>query len=278
MSTGATTVNIVSDGTFLLDGGGVFGQVPKPVWEINMKADRKNRVRMGLNCLLLQAPSMNILVDTGAGSKRTDKFRDMYGLNGNKLLRDLRKLGLTARDIDVVVLTHLHYDHGGGCTKLDRAGNSVPTFPKARYMIQRACWDEANNPNERGEGTYYPDDFLPLEEGGLLTLLDGDTEIAPGVNTKVTNGHSAGHQIVFVEAGSERIAYMGDLIPTPFHLPLTNIGAFDQSPNDTLAEKRDMIGKAIEGGWLLVFGHAPTQRAGYVEKRNGKSQLLPVDI
>ena len=278
MKLGGTSVNVVSDGTILVDGGSVFGQVPKAHWELQMKPDRKNRIRMGLNCLLVQTPTMNVLVDTGAGSKRSDKFRDLYGLNGNKLLKDLKKLGLTARDIDAVVLTHLHFDHGGGCTKLDRSGNAVPTFTKAKYMVQRACWEQARDPNEREEGSYYADDFLPLEENGSLTLLDGDTEIAPGVRTQVTDGHSGGHQIVLVEAGSERIAYLGDLIPTPYHVPLASIAAFDQSPNDTLQQKRDMLKMAMEGGWLLVFGHGFLPRAGYVEHRNGKSQFRPVDI
>ena len=278
MKSGATSVTIVSDGTFLLDGGSLFGQVPKTYWELQLKPDRKNRIRMGLNCLLIQTPGMNILVDTGAGSKQAEKFRDAYGLNGNKLLKGLKNLGLTARDIDVVVLTHLHFDHGGGCTKLDRSGNAVPTFPKAQYMVQKACWDEAKEPNERGKHAFYPADYLPLEENGVLTLLDGDSEIAPGVKTKVTHGHSEGHQIVLVEAGSERIAYMGDLIPTPYHVPLAHIAASDQSPNDTLEQKRELLQMAIDGGWLLMFGHASEPRAGYVEQRNGRQQLLPVEV
>ena len=275
MKSGPNSVSIVSDGTFLLDGGSVFGQTPKAVWELQLKPDRKNRIRLGLNCLLVQTPSANILVDTGAGHKRSDKFRDMYGLNGNKLLKGLKKLGLTARDIDLVLLTHLHFDHVGGCTKLDRSGNSVPTFPKAEYAVQQACWEEANAPNERGKDSYYEDDFLPLQEQGVLKLLDGDTEIAGGIRTKVTNGHADGHQIVFVEAGSERIAYVGDLIPTAYHLPLACIGAFDQSPNETLARKRELLEMALDGGWLLVFGHASEPRAGYMEQRNGRSQLIP---
>ena len=278
MKFGNTSVDIVSDGTYLLDGGAVFGQVPKALWELQMKPDRKNRIRMGLNCLLIQSPSMNILVDTGAGAKRTDNFKNAYGLNGNKLLKGLKKLGLTARDIDTVLLTHLHFDHVGGCTKLDRSGKAVPTFPQARYIVQRACWDEANAPNERGKHSYHSDDFLPLEENDVLTLLDGDSEIAPGVRVKVSHGHSKGHQVVLVEAGSERIAYVGDLIPTPYHLPLPSIAAFDQSPNDTLDSKREMLEMAIDGGWLLVFGHAFTTRAGYLDQRNGTSQLLPVDV
>ena len=264
---------MVSDGTFLLDGGSVFGQVPKALWEQQIKPDRKNRVRLGLNCLLIQSPSANILVDTGAGSKRTDRLKDAYGLNGNKLLRELKKLGLSARDIDMVVLTHLHFYSAGGCTKLDRSGRAIPTFPKAKYMVQKASWSEANDPNERGERSFHPDDFVPLEEAGVLTFLEGDSEIVPGVKTSVTNGHSEGHQIVLIDAGSERIAFVGELIPTPYHLPLASIAAFDQSPNDTLAKKRELLQMAIDGGWLLVFGHAHEQRAGYVEQRNGRSQF-----
>ena len=278
MNLGTTSVNVLSDGSFLLDGGSVFGQVPKPLWETYMKPDRRNRIRMGLNCLLIQSPTANVLVDTGAGSKRLDKFRDAYGLNGNKLIRELKKLGLTPRDIDVVILTHLHFDHGGGCTKLDRSGNIVPTFPKATYMVQKECWKEAMDPNERGEGSFIEDDFIPLNEKGMLTLLDGDREIVPGVMVKVTNGHSHGHQIVLVEGGSERIAYLGDLIPTPYHLSLTYIAAFDQSPNDTLAQKRNVLNMAVQGGWMLIFGHALEQQAGYVEQRNGRPRLLPVNL
>ena len=278
MDLGNTSVDIVSDGTFLLDGGSMFGQVPKPMWETNMKPDRKNRIRLGLNCLLIRTPTANILVDTGTGSKRLDRFRDIYGLNGNKLLRELKKLSLTPRDIDVVVLTHLHFDHGGGCTKLDRSGNILPTFPKAQYLVQRACWEEAMSPDERGKAAFVEDDYLPLDDKGNLTLLDGDHEITPGVSSKVTNGHSKGHQIVLIEAGSERIAYTGDLIPTAYHLPLPYIAAFDHSPNETLDQKRELIKMAVAGGWLLIFGHGFDYRAGYVEQRNGRPQLLPVEM
>lgn len=275
VKSGPSSVAVISDGTFLVDGGSYFGQTPKSVWELQMKPDRKNRIRLGLNCLLIQTPSANILVDTGAGHKRPGKFRDLYGLNGNKLLKGLKKLGLTARDIDLVLLTHLHFDHVGGCTKLDRSGDAVLTFPKAQYAVQKACWDEANEPNERAKNSYYKDDFLPLQDQGVLKLLEGDSEIAGGVSTKVTDGHSAGHQVVLVEAGSERIAYVADLIPTAYHLPLGCIGSFDQSPNETLSGKRELMDMAVNGGWLLVFGHASEPRAGYMEQRNGRSQLVP---
>ena len=137
MNLGTTTIDVVSDGTLLRDGGSIFGQIPKAQWELQVKPDRRNRIRLGLNCMLVQTPKVNILVDAGAGSKRQDKFKEAYGLNGNKLLRGLRNIGLTARDIDVVILSSLHFDHVGGCTKLDRSGSAVPTFPKAKYMVQK---------------------------------------------------------------------------------------------------------------------------------------------
>jgi len=278
LNIGTTSVNIVSDGTFLLDGGCVFGQVPKAQWELYTKPDRRNRIRLALNCLLIQTPNANILVDTGAGSKRPEKLKEAYGLNGNKLLKGLRALGLTARDIDIVVLTHLQFDHGGGCTKLDRSGSAVPTFTKAQYMVQRSCWDQAINPSERYAGSFYEDDFLPLEEKGLMTFLDGDSEIIPGVTVKVNDGPSAGHQIVLIERGSEKIAYVSDLIPTPYHLPLPYIPALDEQPNNTLAQKRELLKMAVDGGWLVIFGHGHEHRAGYVQQRNGHAQLQPVEI
>ena len=278
MDLGTSSIHVVSDGTYLLDGGSVFGQIPKSRWEQYVKPDRRNRVRLGLNCLVIKTASANILVDTGAGAKRPDRFKELYSLNGNKLLKGLRGLGLTARDIDTVVLTNLRFNHCGGATKLDRTGNAVPTFPKATYLVQRECWEEANAPNERYEDAFYSDDFVPLMEKGLMTLIEGDSEIMPGVRLKVADGPAKGHQMVLVERGSEKIAYAGDLIPTPYHLPLPYISAIDESPNDTLSQKRDVLGMAIEGGWLLVFGHGFEHQAGYVQGRNGTTQLRPVVV
>ncbi len=273
MRFGNVSVNILSDGSFLQDGGAIFGPVPKVQWERQVKPDRKNRVRMGLNCLLVQSPSGNVLIDTGAGSKRADRMKEAYSLNGNKLPKELRKLGLTAREIDAVVLTHLHFDSAGGCTKLDRAGRAVPAFPNAEYFVQKASWEDANSPSERNARSFYAQDYVPLQEAGALRLLEGDCEVAPGIRTQVTNAHSPGHQVVFVETGSERIAFAGDLIPTPHHLPLVSISSFDHSPGDTFEEKRNLLKMAVKDGWLIVFGHAQEPKSGYLQHRNGKPQF-----
>ena len=273
MKFGSVSVNVISDGTILQDGGAVFGPVPKVQWEQRLKPDRKNRVRMGLNCMLVQSPDRNVLIDTGAGAKRVDRMREAHGLNGNKLLKELRKLGLTAREIDTVILTQLHFESAGGSTKLDRSGRAVPTFPNAEYVVQKASWEEARDPNERSQASYYSQDFVPLEEAGVLQLLDGDSEVAPGIRTQVTNAHSKGHQIVYVETGSERIAFAGDLIPTPYHLPLVSISALDYSPGETLEAKRALLKMAVEEGLLLVFGHSQEPKSGYLQQRNGKSQF-----
>ncbi len=276
MQLGGTFVDVISDGTVLIDGGSMFGQVPKSEWELYCKPDRKNRVRLGLNCLLIRNSAGNILINTGAGSKRLERLKESHGLQGNKLIKGLKALGVSARDIDTVVLTDLQYDSTGGSTKLERSGRAIPAFPKATYVVQKAAWDEAMSTDERNRKLYSEEDFLPLEEAGVLNLVEGDTELAPGVSTKVTNGYSNGHQIILVEAGSERIAFLSHLIPTPFHIALSTISAFDKDPGEVIDRKREVIGMALNGGWLMIFGLAQEQSGAYVQQRNGKSQLLPV--
>ena len=278
MQLGGTSVDVISDGTILIDGGAMFGPVPKAEWELYAKPDRKNRVRLGLNCLLIRGVNGTILVNTGAGSKRPDKLKDSHGLQGNKLIKGLKNLGVSPRDIDTVVLTDLQFDTAGGSTKLERSGKAVPTFPKANYIAQKAAWEQANSPDERSRKLYNPDDFLPLEDAGVLTLVDGDEQLTPGVATKVTNGYSDGHQVVLVEAGSERIAFLAHLIPTPFHVALSTMTAFDKDPSEAFEQKREIVGMALNGGWLMIFGSAQQQSGAYVHQRNGKSQLRPVAL
>ena len=278
MNYGGNSVNILSDGTLMVDGGYAFGQVPRTEWETQIKPDRRNRVRFAMNSMVIKTPKANILVDTGAGNKRTDQLKESHHINGNKLIRNLKEVGLNARDIDIVVLTHLHFDHSGGCTKLNRSGDAVPIYPKARHIVQEKCWIEAVSPNERFQSIFHQDDFMPLEEKGLIELVDGDSEIAPGVTLKVADGPSKGHQMVLVEMGSERVVFASDLIPTSHHLQANFIAAADEFPNETLVQKKELIDMAMREGWIIVFGHGQEHRSGYVEEWNGRPHLLPKEV
>ncbi|MQG04013.1 MAG: MBL fold metallo-hydrolase [SAR202 cluster bacterium] len=278
MNYGGNSVNILSDGTLMVDGGYAFGQVPRTEWETQIKPDRRNRVRFAMNSMVIKTPNANILVDTGAGNKRTDQLKESHHINGNKLIRNLKEVGLNARDIDIVVLTHLHFDHSGGCTKLNRSGDAVPIYPKARHIVQEKCWIEAVSPNERFQSIFHQDDFMPLEEKGLIELVDGDSEIAPGVTLKVADGPSKGHQMVLVDMGSERVVFASDLIPTSHHLQANFIAAADEFPNETLVQKKELIDMAMREGWIIVFGHGQEHRSGYVEEWNGRPHLLPKEV
>ena len=279
MQLGNNQVRIISDGTYLLDGGLVYGQIPKRVWEKDSKPDRQNRVRLGLNCLLIQTPERNILIDTGLGARHPERNKELYGLSSSKLLRNLRASGLTVRDIDTVVLTCLHFDHAGGITRLDRQGNVIPTFPNATIMVQRSAFERLKFPNERtivSTGYTAEEDFELIEENEILFLLAGATEIAPGVNAVVTDGPADGHQSVMIDLGSEKIAYLSDLVPTPSHINLPYITAYDRRPDATLEQKKLFLKRIESEGWLMIFSHGYTQVAAYLERRRDQLCLRPV--
>ncbi|MFC1935684.1 MBL fold metallo-hydrolase [Chloroflexota bacterium] len=278
MKSNNTELVLISDGIIKYDGGSMFGQVPKVLWEKMEAPDRRNRITLGMNCLLIQNGNQCVLVDTGAGTKEPEQIKDRHGLGSSQLPRELRSRGLTPRDITTVILTHLHFDHCGGSTRLDRSGVAIPTFPTATYYVQRVAWEEAMSPNERAKPSYHSDDFLPLEQRGQVCLLDGDAEVAPGIRVRVTGGHSRGHQMVLVHYGGERVAFFGDIIPTRHHLGLPYIASLDQFPEDTLDVKRALLEEAERRGWLLVFSHGFGERTGYLERRNGDWNFRPVDM
>ena len=276
-----TNVKIISDGVMKMDGGSMFGLVPKVAWESCVTTDRKNRISLGLNCLLLQTSGKNVLVDTGVGCKDNGMDDDSIvnvGMSHGRLLKGLKESGLTSKDIDAVILSHLHFDHSGGCTRMNRAGEIVTTFTNATYYVQRANWEEASHPSSRCPAVNKQENFLPLEMHGQLELLDGDSEIFPGLNVMVTGGHAPGHQMVMFSHGGERVAYLGDLVPTPFHLNPSVISAFDSSPEETLERKQDILAEAERQDWLLIFPHGHGVKAGYLERRCEKVCLRPVEL
>ncbi len=252
------TIHILESGTFGLDGGAMFGSVPKALWERAHPADAANRIELALRLLLIDDGSRRILVDTGMGHKWTQQQIERFAIHQPDHAVDaaLEPLGYSRDDITDVILTHLHFDHAGGATLAD--GNElVPAFPKARYYTQRSQWDLANQPTPKDRASFIPENFVPLEHHGRLELLDGDEEIALGVEILVGNGHTDGHQMVKVTAGGETIVFLGDTIPTRTHLRLPFIMGYDLRPLETLAEKKQLLADAAEQDWWLFFDHDP---------------------
>lgn len=284
MRLGRAEISIVSDGVIRMDGGSLFGVAPKAIWSRRLRPDRKNRVAVALNCLLLRVGGKNVLVDTGVGNKHGARTRAIYQMRGGQLVNSLAGQGLEPADIDLVILTHLHFDHVGGCTRYRAGGREgrrelSPVFPKATHLVQAADWREATETNERTVRAYYPEDFMPLADTGQLELVDGDAELLPGLWLRRSGGHTAGHQIVYLESEGERAACFGDLIPTPEHLPLHYLTAFDLYPLDTLAAKQEFLAAAERENWLLFFGHSVERPAGrLVRDERGRPDIVAVAV
>lgn len=276
MDLGHLKIFPVSDGTFRLDGGAMFGVVPRNVWERTNPPDEQNRVTLGLNPLLIMAEGKNILVDTGIGDKGDEKFNSRYRVEKKESLpRSLSSLGLSPGDIDIVVCTHLHFDHAGGNTVRENGGLR-PAFAKARYIVQRGEWEAATNPNERTRASYRPEDFLPLADSGQLELIEGDGEVVKGVNVFRTSGHNRDIQLVSVRSGEKTAVFLGDIIPTTAHLRLPFIMGYDLFPLETLKAKREILTQAAQDRWLLIFEHDPEAKMGFVRLNGGNPEFQKV--
>ncbi len=266
----------ISDGKFWLDGGAMFGIVPKVLWNRLNPADEVNRIELGLNCLLIKTPTKKVLIDTGIGEKLEDKFRDIYKIERDYgLIVSLEKSGVKPEDIDFVINTHLHFDHCGGNTT-ERNGAFIPAFPNAQYVIQKQEWFDATHTNERTKASYLEDKFVPLENSGQLLLIDGEHEVLSGIKVLISNGHTKGHQSVMIESDDKKAVYFGDLIPTTSHIKIPYIMGYDLFPLDILKKKKQIIRKAIEEKWLLIFEHDPKIQFAYLIEENGKQILKPV--
>ena len=267
MKLGAFEIYPVTDGRFRLDGGAMFGVVPKVIWEKCCAADELNRIPLSLTCLLIRAHGKSILVDTGLGSKEGDKFQRMFAVDRTPtLLESLNRLGLGREDIDMVINTHLHFDHAGGNTMIETNGTITPSFPKAQYFIQHGEYEDAARANERTKASYRRDNFTSIAHVNQWEFLHGDTEVLPGITAVVTAGHTRCHQGVKIESEGKTAFFLGDLIPTVSHLPLPFIMGYDLFPIQTLETKRWVLDRAYEQQWLLFFEHDPLVQAGHVRK------------
>jgi glyoxylase-like metal-dependent hydrolase (beta-lactamase superfamily II) len=256
---GRFTLHALEAGLQWLDGGAMFGVVPKPLWEKRIPADARNRIPLALRCLLVETPDALVLIDTGVGNKETDKFRAIYGIENagspTRLEDAIREAGFSPDDVDLVINTHLHFDHAGGNTWRDEGGEIHLAFPRARYVVQRGEFEYAHWNNERTRASYLPDNFDPVERAGKFELVEGAREIVPGVRVMVTPGHTPHHQSVVLESEGEAACFLADLIPTAAHLPLPWIMGYDVEPLRTLESKRALLEEARRGDWLLVFEH-----------------------
>jgi len=267
---GRLKVHAIQAGGQKLDGGAMFGVVPKPLWERRIQADDRNRIQLGMRCLLIEHERGLVLIDNGAGNKENQKFHEIYGVenageHGRTLLEDgLRSLGVKTDDIALMIDTHLHFDHAGGNTWVDKGGLIRPTFPNARYVVQRGEYEWATHTNERTAASYFPHNFEPVVASGQFDFVSGEQEVWPGIRLLPTPGHTPHHQSVLFESDGAKAFYPADLSPTSSHLPLPWIMGYDVEPLRTLETKRWVLKRAVEEDWLVIFEHDAYVASGRV--------------
>ena len=273
MTLGGYQISLVEAGRLRLDGGAMFGIVPRPLWERHIPPDDRNRIPLAMRCLLLRGHGRTILVDTGLGHKETAKFHEIYGVDHDHstLAGSLGQLGVAPDDVTDVILTHLHFDHVGGATRRTEAGDLALTFPQATHHVQRAHWEWAHESPREG-ASFLADNLDPLGASGRLALRDGDDAPFPNLALHVVDGHTRGQQLVRVHDGERSLLHAADLVPTAAHVSLLWVMAYDVEPLETLAEKERLLRRAADEGWTLVFEHDPeVASARVVETEKGFS-------
>ncbi len=310
---GALSCHCLNAGSVSLDGGAMFGVVAKPLWVKHFEPDERNRIKLTLRCLLVEHDAGLVLIDTGIGNKEDEKFLNIYGVknagaDGRTMLEDaLAELGFALADVKYVINTHLHFDHAGGNTYVEREerqgtarppvrpsahGGDVsgepsarppvrpsahPSFPNATYVVQRGELEAATNPNERTAASYLPDNFQPITDANAWCLVEGEAEILPGISVLPTPGHTPFHQSVLVSDSGDIACFAGDTVPTSAHVPLPWIMAYDLEPLVTLATKREFLARAENERWTMVFEHDPTVAIGRITRAEKSYLLHPLD-
>jgi glyoxylase-like metal-dependent hydrolase (beta-lactamase superfamily II) len=266
------------DGYFRLDGGAMFGVVPKALWEKRAPADERNRITMAMRPLLLRGAGPLMIIDAGCGDKMDAKSAGIYGFDRRENLDvTMARAGIRAEDIQVVLASHLHFDHAGGFTAKDGSGTVTPRFPNARYLVNQGEWDDATHPHERNRASYFAENYVPLREAGVLDLLPDDQVIAPGVRVRRTGGHTRFHQIVYIESGGKTAVFAADLMPTTAHVDVPWIMAYDLYPMETLDFKRAFVKEAVEREYIVFFEHDPVIAAGYIRQKDKRLYVEQVN-
>ncbi|MBT3958252.1 MAG: MBL fold metallo-hydrolase [Gemmatimonadales bacterium] len=275
---GGIRIHAIEAGHQWLDGGAMFGVVPKPLWERRIPADERNRIPLALRCLLVEAPGALVLIDTGIGNKESDKFHDLYGVENEgtpSMLEDgIRAAGFSPDDVDIVLNTHLHFDHAGGDTFVDAEGRVAPSFPRARYVVQKGEFDFAHGGNERVRASYLARNFDPIAEAGLWDFVEGPAQVTEGIRVVPSPGHTPFHQSVLIESEGRTACYLADVCPTAAHVPLPWIMGYDLEPLVTLESKRGLWAQAREEDWLLVFEHDPQVAWGRLDPGSDRPTLV----
>ena len=253
----------------------MFGVVPKTDWSTHAPADERNRITLAMRPLVVRG-ARTMMIDAGLGDKESDEFLDTYGADRRyNLNHALADAGLAPEDIDIVLASHLHFDHAGGFTLRDAAGRLRPRFPRAQYIVRRGEWEDATHPHSQNTARYRADNYVPLAEAGVLQLVDDDATIMPGVKVRRTGGHSMHHQMAIIESGGKTAAFVADLIPTTAHVPESWIPALDLYPMETLAAKQAFAREAVARHTLVFFEHDLATAAGYIEEENGQHRVIP---
>jgi glyoxylase-like metal-dependent hydrolase (beta-lactamase superfamily II) len=280
---GALRVHALQAGLQQLDGGAMFGVVPRTLWERKIPPDAKNRIPLGMRCLLVEHPDALVLVDTGVGDKESEKFAGIYGIENapiggagpTQLESALAEVGFSPSDVTLVIDSHLHFDHAGGNTRRGEDGVPVLSFPHARYVVRRGEWDWAHHTNERTAASYFAHNYDPVHAAGRLELVDDDREVLPGISLRHTPGHTPHHQGILVESGAERLFFLADLAPTAAHVPLPWIMAYDVEPLVTLETKRRVWAEAASERWTVMFEHDAQHAFGRIVS-DGKGYVCEV--
>lgn len=278
MKFGDYRVEVIPDCEFRLDGGAMFGVVPRNLWARVNPPDDQNRIRMNMNCLFIEADGERILIDTGIGEKWSEKHRAMYGINRIRSFDESLSAiaGIAATDITIVINTHLHFDHAGGNSIRNETGQAVPAFPNARYFVSEAEYEHAESPTERDRASYFPENWRPMKETGQLELKAADYEIVPGLTMETHAGHNRSMQCPRLARDGKVLFGFADLVPTRAHVPYAWVMGYDLYPVETVEAKKKLLPQAAQENWTCLFYHDPDQALGRIVEEDGKLHVLSI--